>query len=97
VPQHVARPVTGFVVDYSVHRNFLLRPHWLYFSHAVRRDYLSRGNTGSTSIKNGSHAPNNWSESTLTSELQQQLLWLHHRPPWLQQQTTQAATAKSFI
>jgi hypothetical protein len=45
VPRHVARPV----VDYSVHRNFLLRPHWLYFSHAVRRDYLSRGNTGSTS------------------------------------------------
>jgi hypothetical protein len=39
----------GFVVDYSVRRNFLLRPHWLYFSHAVRRDYLSRGNTGSTS------------------------------------------------
>jgi hypothetical protein len=49
VPRHVARPVTGFVVDYSVRRNFLLRPHWLYFSHVVRRDYLSRGNTGSTS------------------------------------------------
>jgi hypothetical protein len=31
-------------------RNFVLRPHWLYFSHAVRRDYLSRSNTGSTSI-----------------------------------------------
>jgi hypothetical protein len=27
----------------------LLQPRWLYFSHAVRRDYLSRGNTGSTS------------------------------------------------
>jgi hypothetical protein len=26
-----------------------LAPHCLYFSHAVRRDYLSRGNTGSTS------------------------------------------------
>jgi hypothetical protein len=30
-------------------RDFVLRPHWLYFSHAVHRDYLSRGNTGSTS------------------------------------------------
>jgi hypothetical protein len=48
VPRHVARPVAGFVVDYSVRRNFLLRPHWLYFSHVVCRDYLSRGNTGST-------------------------------------------------
>jgi hypothetical protein len=37
------------VVDYSVRHDFILRPHWLYFSHAVRRDYLSRGNTGSTS------------------------------------------------
>jgi hypothetical protein len=53
VPRHVAWlvawSVTGFVVDYSVRRKFLLRPHWLYFSHAVRLDYLSRGNTGSTS------------------------------------------------
>jgi hypothetical protein len=49
VPRHVARPVTGFVVDYTVRHNFLLRPYWLYFSHVVRRDYLSRGNTGSTS------------------------------------------------
>jgi hypothetical protein len=31
-----------------VRRDFVLRPRWLYFSHAVRRDYLSRGNTGST-------------------------------------------------
>jgi hypothetical protein len=30
-------------------RDFVLRQRWLYFSHAVRRDYLSRGNTGSTS------------------------------------------------
>jgi hypothetical protein len=30
-------------------RDFVLQPHWLYFSHAVRRDYLSRGNTGSPS------------------------------------------------
>jgi hypothetical protein len=37
------------VVDYSVRRDFVLRPHWLYFSHAVHRDYLSHGNTGSTS------------------------------------------------
>jgi hypothetical protein len=37
------------VVDYSVRRDFVLRPRWLYFLHAVRRDYLSRGNTGSTS------------------------------------------------
>jgi hypothetical protein len=44
VPRHVARPV----VDYSVRRDFVLRPHWLYFSHAVHRDYLSCGNTGST-------------------------------------------------
>jgi hypothetical protein len=49
VPRHVARLITRLVVDYSVRRDFVLQPHWLYFSHAVRRDYLSRGNTGSTS------------------------------------------------
>jgi hypothetical protein len=49
VPRHVARLVTRLFVNYSVRRDFLLRPHWLYFSHAVCRDYLSRGNTGSTS------------------------------------------------
>jgi hypothetical protein len=37
------------VVDYSVRRDFVLRPHWLYFSHTVGRDYLSCGNTDSTS------------------------------------------------
>jgi hypothetical protein len=37
------------IVDYSVHHDFVLRPRWLYFSHAVRGNYLSRGNTGSTS------------------------------------------------
>jgi hypothetical protein len=37
------------IVDYSMRRDFVLRPRWLYFSHTVRRDYLSRGNTGSTS------------------------------------------------
>jgi hypothetical protein len=49
VPRHVVRLVTRLVVDYSVRRDFILRPHWLYFSHAVRREYLSRGSTGSTS------------------------------------------------
>jgi hypothetical protein len=37
------------IVDYSVRCDFVLRPRWLYFIHAVRRDYLSRGNTISTS------------------------------------------------
>jgi hypothetical protein len=59
VPRHVARLVAPLVVDfsasprlvvdYSVRRDFVLRPRWLYFIHAVRHDYLSRGNTGSTS------------------------------------------------
>jgi hypothetical protein len=49
VPRHVTRPVTRLIVDYSVRRDFVLRPRWLYFIHAVRRDYFSRGNTGSTS------------------------------------------------
>jgi hypothetical protein len=48
VPRHIARLVTWLVVDYSVRRDFVLRPHWLYFIHAVRCDYLSRENTGST-------------------------------------------------
>jgi hypothetical protein len=48
VTRHVARPVTRLIIDYSVCRDFVLRPCWLYFSHAVRRDYLSRGNTVST-------------------------------------------------
>jgi hypothetical protein len=48
-PRHVARPVTQLIIDYSVRRDFVLRPRWLYFSHAVRRDYLCRGNIGSTS------------------------------------------------
>jgi hypothetical protein len=49
VPRHVARLVTWLVIDYSVRQDFIIRPHWLYFSHTVCRDYLSRGNTGSTS------------------------------------------------
>jgi hypothetical protein len=48
-PRHVTRLVTRLVVNYSVRNDFVLRTHWLYFSHAVRRDYLSRDNTGSTS------------------------------------------------
>jgi hypothetical protein len=47
--RHVAWLVIRLVVDYSVCRDFVLRPRWLYFSHVVHRDYLSRGNTGSTS------------------------------------------------
>jgi hypothetical protein len=49
VPWHVARPVTWLIVDYSMRLNFVLQPRWLYFSDAVRHDYLSRGNTSSTS------------------------------------------------
>jgi hypothetical protein len=49
VPRHVERPVTRLIVNYSVRRDFVLRPCWLYFSHEMRHDYLSRGNTGSTS------------------------------------------------
>jgi hypothetical protein len=49
VPRYVTRLVTRLFVDYSVRRDFVLRPRWLYFSHTVRRDYLSHGNTGSTS------------------------------------------------
>jgi hypothetical protein len=44
----VPRHVTQLVVDYSVRCDFVLQPHWLYFSHAMCRDYLSHGNTGST-------------------------------------------------
>jgi hypothetical protein len=56
VPRHVARLVMRLIVDYSGRRDFLLRPHWLYFSHAVRRNYLSRGNTSSTSSMPGAAA-----------------------------------------
>jgi hypothetical protein len=49
VPRHVARLITRLVVDYFVRRDFVLRPHWLYLSHMVHRDYLPRGNTGSAS------------------------------------------------
>jgi hypothetical protein len=49
VPRHVPRLVTWLVIDYSVRRDFVLRPHWLYFSHIVCHDYLSHSKTGSTS------------------------------------------------
>jgi hypothetical protein len=49
VPWYVTRLVSPLVVDYSVRHDFVLWPHWLYFSHAVHRDYLSRGNADSTS------------------------------------------------
>jgi hypothetical protein len=49
VPRHVARLITRLGVDYSMRRDFVLQPQWLYFSHTVRRNYLSHGNTGSTS------------------------------------------------
>jgi hypothetical protein len=55
VPRHIAPLVVDYsasrslVVNYSVHRDFVLQPRWLYFSHAVGRDYLPCGNTGSTS------------------------------------------------
>jgi hypothetical protein len=37
VPRHVARLVTRFVIDYFVRRDFVLRPHWLFFEYAARR------------------------------------------------------------
>jgi hypothetical protein len=67
VPRHVARLITRLVVDYSLCRVFVLRPHWFYFSHAVRRDYLSRGNTGSTS--NTPHAATTSSSSRIASTI----------------------------
>jgi hypothetical protein len=49
LPRHVARPITRLIVDYSVRCDFVLQSRWLYFSHVVHGDYLSHGNTGSTS------------------------------------------------
>jgi hypothetical protein len=57
---HCSRRAPGHSVsrlDYSVRRDFVLRTHWLHIIHVVRRDYLSRDNTGSTSST--SRAPNN--------------------------------------
>jgi hypothetical protein len=63
VPRHVTR----FIVDYSVRCDFVLRPHWLHISHSVRRDYLSRGNTGSTSST--SHAVMTLSSGRIASTI----------------------------
>jgi hypothetical protein len=41
VPRHIMRLVTRLVVDRFVRCDFILWPHWLYFNHAVCRDYLS--------------------------------------------------------
>jgi hypothetical protein len=70
VPRHVAQPVTQLIVDYSVHRDFVLRPRWLYFSHAVLHDYLSCGNTGSTSST--SHAATTSSSGRIVSTIHRQ-------------------------
>jgi hypothetical protein len=50
-----------------MHRDFVLRRRWLYFSHAVRHDYLSRGNTGSTSSM--SHAAMTSSSGRIASTI----------------------------
>jgi hypothetical protein len=63
---------------------------------ASRRPFISTS-LDSELVENGSHARNNWSESTLTSQLQQQPSRLHRRPPRLHQQSAQVATTKSFI
>jgi hypothetical protein len=75
VPRHVARLVTRLVVNYSVRRDFVLWPQWLYFSHAVRRDYLSRGNTGSTSSTSCTAATS--SSGRIASTIQQQLVGIN--------------------
>jgi hypothetical protein len=55
------------VVDYSMCRDFILRPRWLYFSHAVRGDYFPCGNTGSTS--SAPHAATTSSFSRIASTI----------------------------
>jgi hypothetical protein len=57
------------VVDYSVRHDFVLRPHWLYFSHAMHRDYLSRDNTGSTSSTPGAAAMSSFGRIASTIHL----------------------------
>jgi hypothetical protein len=61
---------------------------------ASRRPFIL---TSSNLVENGSHAPNIYSESTLTSQLQQKPSRLHRRPPRLHQQSAHVAIAKSFI
>jgi hypothetical protein len=63
VPRHVAQ----LVVDYSMRRDFVLRPRSLYFSHVVRRDYLSHGNTGS--ISSTPHAATTLSSGRIASTI----------------------------
>jgi hypothetical protein len=75
VPRHVARLVTRLVVDYSVRRDFVLRTHWLYFGHAVRRDYLSRGNTGSTSTTPHAAATSSFGRIASTIHLKTSREW----------------------
>jgi hypothetical protein len=69
VARHIARHIARLIVDYSVRRDFVLRPHWLYFSHVVRRDYLSRGNTGSTSTTPRTAATSSFGRITSTIHL----------------------------
>jgi hypothetical protein len=57
------------VVDYSVRRDFVLRPRWLYFIHAVRHDYSSRGNTGSTSSMSRAATTSSYGRIALTIHL----------------------------
>jgi hypothetical protein len=75
VPRHVVRLVTRLVVNYSVRRDFVLWPQWLYFSHAGRRDYLSRSNTGSTSSTSCTAATS--SSGCIASTIQQQLVGIN--------------------
>jgi hypothetical protein len=67
--RHVARLVTRLVVNYSMRRDFVLWPHWPYFIHAVRRDYLSRGNTGSTSTTPRTAAMSSFGRNATTIHL----------------------------
>jgi hypothetical protein len=68
-----------------------LRQHWLYFEYAARRHdvvfRLHRVDHSSRLIfqisQERQSRSNNWSESTLTSQLQQQPSRFHRRPPRL--------------
>jgi hypothetical protein len=45
---HPITPSHGLTTPCAAAR-LVIRSHWLYISHAVRHNYLSRGNTSSTS------------------------------------------------
>jgi hypothetical protein len=47
----------------------VVRLHWLYFGHAVHHDYLSRGNTGSTSSTSRIAATSSSGHIMLTTHL----------------------------